>query len=1638
MDQRRLLSIGLNVILVALLAHACASNKPSGELPIPRPDDTLPGSSQQETKTAGPLQFSAASFESTATNTFTSDGIVQVGFKPASGSSFLPLIQLKGGVKLTTGDDPQFSTSGEIDAVISGSDAIPLLDGSFSADINQLLNDGVKAANGKPITINGVSFKLDTLLLADPASGPEIKLQGEINVAELDSITIDVKDSNFVIIDKAGVQLSGLKATVSPKDSFTIAKVKFKPKSLSFEYQKANSLYEITGDAQAIVDGDTIAIELGAGKTPGLAIKNGSVEDFDITISQDSTFSLKQVSVKPKFLELEYQAAGPLYEMYGDAYITVEKNTFHVTVGDTSKKIPGLEIKDGKLASLDFTVTEDSTFKLNGLTIDPKDLSFQYHQDSKGNNIYDMSGDLSIATTTESIEVALGDSSKKIPGLVIGNGKIDTLLISFTDSLTLGGIQFDTKDLSLEYTADSSTYVIQGSASIPEIFDATVSFPGKGITIDGDTGQWELDGIGFKIKNANLGAFEINEFAATYEKDGDSFDLTDTLNLSFPGGFDVGGSIDFKDGRLNELAVTLEDSLTPIPLGDTGLFLYLIGASADNLTNPGNLIVSGKIGVEFGEEEPLVTLDGSFTVDKHELILDAIVKFLGGLEGEGSAKLDLDWGAGRYSIDADWGLFDCSPCIFNFELGFSIDKSLDITMFGEADVRVPHQLPIIGGKELAAIDFYFQRRNNIPSEDFAAAWLTVDLFIWHPEVGLKYAFNPDSISFLGASAISNIQQSESDPQTQLNTYSGTVNLDKDNVTHLSFHANWPVSSASSSQTISVEIALPSDTVSVDSADFSVTENGIQFVETLSSDTSLTIMIVHPDTDTSSFVPLSTGQYTIQFITDQSMPGDSLAYVTHFGIPKPKLTLHSVSAPEGSATATVNYTPESSSHADSVQVEFYLDWDSTGYDGIRVAGDNFNSAALAGAEEANSADFDISNLLPLEYYVYGVIKDEVNVPVKSGYSDAFTPKPPVWGGVNDLQGDAILAAQLGLTLEDSGDTTYATTDTSGAYSFYPTDPGTYTLFLIAPPGYLAPKSLQTEIDTVIQIVTDDQKNINFTLLELASISGTAYDDINQNGVQDNNEPGVPQQMVYMKNSAGKTDSTVTSNQGKYTFYSVPKGSYQVNIKVLDDWYYVIPDSAQFTAKIVSDTINATHISANFPLIYKYTAVSGVVYHNIDGSAARDSNDTDLAGWAVALIEAGADADTVAFDTTDNNGIFLFPRVTEGSYTVAPLLQPGWQQVAATADSITAQQDTFISTMAFGYAPAFSATLAGNCFGNAPFPDYWFRATTDEAGLIGPNTLFGWSPTITISTSLSSLSEATQGNGLQIMRSIASVNDEPIVVQTFSTVDLASVSSISWSDEATPQGPGIEWCCSPANCQIVSQPVFGPDSVELASLAGTVFYDENSNGILDPGDKSLEGWTVTLSGDSSASDTSGNSGQFLFPLLKPGSYTLSPVIQAGWMSTANPLSDSSLAETLAADAFVSGINFGYAPAISFQLSSGKCPGENPGTTYWLRAASPGAGLIGPQMLSADWSPTLTITLADSATQFKDLQAATRGNNLEVWRQVASVDTAPQLLTTIPVASLAGKTSLQWADNALPPRGAGITWCCQAENCQPTAEF
>ena len=175
----------------------------------------------------------------------------------------------------------------------------------------------------------------------------------------------------------------------------------------------------------------------------------------------------------------------------------------------------------------------------------------------------------------------------------------------------------------------------------------------------------------------------------------------------------------------------------------------------------------------------------------------------------------------------------------------------------------------------------------------------------------------------------------------------------------------------------------------------------------------------------------------------------------------------------------------------------------------------------------------------------------------------------------------------------------------------------------------------------------------------SISGMKYYDLNGNGVQDKDEPGIPEQTVTLLENGKEITTTTTGNDGSYTFNNLAQGTYTINDPPSGG--FVLTTTSSITVTITTSAA----IHASFGLTGTHS-ISGVKFNDVNGNGVMDSGETGVPGWGMVL-----DGTTTFFGihitrtvNTESDGSYSFEHLVPGTYKISELSRPGWTQTLPT--------------------------------------------------------------------------------------------------------------------------------------------------------------------------------------------------------------------------------------------------------------------------------------------------------------------------------------------------------------------------------------
>lgn len=279
-----------------------------------------------------------------------------------------------------------------------------------------------------------------------------------------------------------------------------------------------------------------------------------------------------------------------------------------------------------------------------------------------------------------------------------------------------------------------------------------------------------------------------------------------------------------------------------------------------------------------------------------------------------------------------------------------------------------------------------------------------------------------------------------------------------------------------------------------------------------------------------------------------------------------------------------------------------------------------------------------------------------------------------------------------------------TDATGYYNFS-VDAGTYSVAVVAPPGYLSTvkdaggnDALDSDINAAGQsaLVTvaagQNYKDLDAGLYKTASIGDRVWLDANGNGTQDAGEAGMGGVKVNLYNAAGAVVASATTDaSGNYLFSNLVPGNYYLG--------FVPPAGYNFTKADVggyatdSDVNPATGLTTTMIALksgdvqldwdaglVKCAPVTGSIGNRVwednNYNGVQEAGELGVAGVKVNLLNASNQI--IATTTTNASGNYLFDNLVAGSYKVAVVRPSGFYYTKANVGNDASDSDVDTST------------------------------------------------------------------------------------------------------------------------------------------------------------------------------------------------------------------------------------------------------------------------------------------------------------------------------------------------------------------------
>jgi hypothetical protein len=271
-----------------------------------------------------------------------------------------------------------------------------------------------------------------------------------------------------------------------------------------------------------------------------------------------------------------------------------------------------------------------------------------------------------------------------------------------------------------------------------------------------------------------------------------------------------------------------------------------------------------------------------------------------------------------------------------------------------------------------------------------------------------------------------------------------------------------------------------------------------------------------------------------------------------------------------------------------------------------------------------------------------------------------------------------------------------------------------------------------------------------------------------------------------------------------------------------------------------------------VVIQPVTIRGMKWNDLNGDGKKDSNESGLQGWEIRLSGAATQS-----TTTDALGNYQFVSLAPGNYTIAEVLQTGWQQTfppAPGTHTVTLKSGQVADSLNFGN------WMPGSIHGTK-----WHDLNADGKKDTNEPGLKGWEIKLTGAATQSAVTD--------------SLGNYRFISLTPGTYTLTEVLQTGWQ-QSFPPAPGTH-TVSLIPGQALDNLNFG--NWKPGEIRGMIWGDFNRNGAKEPTEPGINGWRVNLAGAANQSMTTDTLGNYAFTSLVPGTYKITVESRAKWRVT-----------------------------------------------------------------------------------------------------------------------------------------------------------
>ncbi len=626
----------------------------------------------------------------------------------------------------------------------------------------------------------------------------------------------------------------------------------------------------------------------------------------------------------------------------------------------------------------------------------------------------------------------------------------------------------------------------------------------------------------------------------------------------------------------------------------------------------------------------------------------------------------------------------------------------------------------------------------------------------------------------------------------------------------------------------------------------------------------------------------------------------------------------------------------------------------------------------------------------------------------------------------------------------------TTDANGNYKFTDLRPGTYTVTETQPPGYLDGKDsagnsggvlTDDKVSSIVLNPGDVPSGVNFGEIKAASIQGSVYNDVNNDGLKGAGEAGIPGATVTLTGTDDRGQAVsialLTGPDGSYNFSGLRPGSYTVTETQPANYADGKDTAGTAGGTVTNDKISAITLIAgvdsvgnNFgELVPAKTHIGDFVFEDKNANGVQDAGEAGINNVTVNLCDAAGNV--VGTTTTNAAGSYGFD-VAAGTYSVRVVAPANYVITAKDVGGNSAASDALDSDIdATGKTGNYvlnagdaNNTVDGGLYRTASLGDrVWLDANRNGIQDVGEAGAAGVTVNLCNAAGAVVATQTTSANGSYLFSNLVpgsyrvqfvAPNGYDLTVKDANNNGSDSVDS----DASQTTGKTDLVVLNSGDSKLTVDA--GLVSCQI-KLGDRVWLDANHNGVQDAGEAGVAGVKVTLvsagndgifgtADDTSRITTTNASGNYLFDQVEFGSYKVRIDVPAHYLLTTANVGDDTLDSDTISTVIVGTTNL--VSNGSFENGSAGWTGDgdvvevNTASCYGVTGAtganvaeldanrSGAAGFYQDIQTRAGQSYQLSVDLADRTC------TAVATNTVEIWwagAKIATIDPTSTALTT-----------------------------------------